>query len=412
MNDAANRLKSLAGAVASMRWAWAWLGLLVLAPAAAAAPATLYAHLWSGYADFPINTQAPDDGYAIDAEPSLGTATLSCLPNPAAAAQPFREFHTVHGYPSPALVDYSTLSPGGMPRIHPERGLAGDVRLDASAPAVLHWYWAQEANASAPASLAAPPVVPNVVVEAELRGGDALSADDEAYDSGPLLAHGASAPATLAGPLSTGVRVDRVGGRDVYEFTVPLAIDQPLLPHATGYNLRVSTHVDLPCGDGHVMPTGLELHSSPGHRPRLELGVDPPVHVEAFQPLWVNGTLLLRTSLLDSWGDYDVRSVAATISGPGLPPTMMGQLATAQPTFHCHCYGHNPSAFRGFAIDLPHAQGGRYDVAFNVTTVAGTTTVLPVSFTWDPPARDAPALPAPLLLAGLAAVALVLRRRP
>src|ERR1041385_8584830 len=95
-----------------------------------------------------------------------------------------------------------------------------------------------------------------------------------------------------AGPLSTGVRVDRVGGRDVYEFTVPLAIDQPLLPHATGYNLRVSTYVDLPCGDGHVMPTGLELHSSPGHRPRLELGVDPPVHVEAFQPLWVNGTLL------------------------------------------------------------------------------------------------------------------------
>lgn len=379
---------------------------------ASATPVTLYAHVADPMLDFAMNTQEPPAGFGFDRGVGLNrglgltTSTLTCVPSLPVPPDTSTPYHTMYGYSAPASIDYETGEPG-EPRVQPERGLAGDVRFDPAAPMTLHWSLSEPEVAEG----ATPVPVPNVVVQATMRASNAISVDDSAYDEGPVLAHGRSVPALLAGEMSQGVELDEVDGRTVYHFTVPMAVDAPAIPRATGFNLRVDVFVENEvCGDDEpVMPNSVLLHTSEGHRPRLELGVLDLLQLGYIHPQFVDDDLLVHTSVLDVWGVYDIVWFNATMEGPGLPATNLTQaIELLQPNEHRR---YSAAAERAWiledALDLPP---GNYTVRITATTVQGVVGTWEAGFDLGQE-QEMPSLPAAGLALALAVAALAARRR-
>lgn len=299
--------------------------LLVVAPSANAAvsapigstPTTLYAHLLD-VQDFPVNTQPPQFLFERSPGVALAAHTLSCLPDPPAGGNPFMDSHSWHGFSTPTYVDYDFMQ-DGRPRYNNQRGLAWDIPVDTSVPATLHWYLAQQSPLGGADTVPVP--VPNVVVQATIREPDAISVDDSAYDTGPTLAQGRSAPAILAGEASQGVRHGMVDGQHVYSFTVPLAFDAARLPRATGYTVRVDAYIESDAcapGGGGLMPNGFVPFMDADHLPRVELTVQDPLRVQMLRPGFVNGTVLIEAEFASAWGAYDVDegNITLEVVGP------------------------------------------------------------------------------------------------
>jgi len=389
----------------------ALLALLAAAAPASAAGTTVYLHLIDGLQDMPMNPQPPPSGYGVDL--TVAGDSLGCVPNPP-AVRPFQEFHTFYGYATPRPLAYETALGARLqePRAEPVRGIVADVPLQ-GATMTLHWVWS-----TARAGVSNPTVLPNVVVRGVLRSNDAISVDDSAYNSGTVLAEGESAPATLAGDASTGVQHDTVGGRDVYDFTVPLQVKAGAIPAATGYNLRVDTYVlrDACPQGGYLMPNALTLHSSPAHRPRLEIGTVVAPRIAPVAAQHENGTVVFDVSALSPWGPVDVANVTASITGPSSADT----LDVTDPFVldaGCHCgdaFGSASSEFHDSRVvwdaAADHAKPGAYTLHLALTNLQGTAKA-----TQDVPftvagAKESPAL-APLGVVGALALAAIGLRR-
>jgi MYXO-CTERM domain-containing protein len=291
-------------------------------------PVTLYMHLID-IQDFPINTQRPDDRWTVSNAVGVATSTTSCLPDGTPGADLSQAWHTGYGYSSPSYVEYD-IQEGNKPRIHPERGISYDAHLDEGTPFTLYWYMTTQSVANAPGAGAPDPsqvpiVVPNVVVAASIRAGDAISVNDHAYNTGPLLVHGQTIPATLAGeqvlpglpgnaaPAHTKALSKLGDGRWLYEFAVPMTIDVPVIPRDTGYNLRVDVYMDNPACTGGVdealMPNVVRIHSDADHRPRMEFAVTNPIRIEALHPQFVGDDLVVHAAMNAVWGNYDIAEV-------------------------------------------------------------------------------------------------------
>jgi hypothetical protein len=409
--------------------------LLVVAPSVDAAvsapigptPTTLYFHLLD-VQHFPINTQPPQMLFERGPAVGLATHTLSCLPNPPAGGTPFMDSHSWYGFSTPTYVEYDFMQEG-RPRYNAWRGLSWDIPVDASAPATLHWYLAQESPLEG--ADAAPVPVPNVVVQATLREPDAISPDDSAYDTGPALAHGRSAPAILAGEASQGVRHAMVDGQHVYAFTVPLAFDSARLPRATGYTVRVDAYIESDAcdpGTGGLMPTGFAPFMHPDHLPRIELTVQDPLRIEGLKPGFVNGTVLIEADFASAWGAYDVDegNITLEVVGP------QGTVAHRQEYLiqRTHEWGHFLEPVRA-AWTLPDSDAlppGLYNVTLVIQNDQKTATAFAqAAFSLDPdvayPAPEgggrprvsettqAMPAPTPVLVLGLLLLGLAVRRR-
>lgn len=395
-----------------MRWpavALASAAVLLLAAApATAAGTTLYLHVLDGQ-DMPVSPQPPAEGYEANDQFGAATSSLACLP--AVPTVGFiDDYHTVYAYATPSRIHYGRGA--GEPEVHPARGMLGEVSLDGASP-VLHWYWStQVAAGEGPA----PTPVANVVVQATMRAGAAISVDDVAYNAGELLAEGRSAPATLAGGASTGVEHSRVGGRDVYHFAIPLEVKTAAIPKE-GYNLRIDTYVlrDGCPGDGYLMPNVLTVHSSPDNRPRLELATVAPPVVSSILPHAENGTWFFDVRAHSPWGGLDVGTVEVEVVGPTTPSELA--VAPYEAPIHCHCdlfgaYGERSTDTRAvWDAAADGAKPGEYRVVVRVTNLQGTanaTVEEPFSIA---SAKDSPGVTPALLLIGLAALAFVSRRR-
>ena len=347
-------------------------------------PTILYFHMIN-FQDFPINTQKPDDKYTQDVNVGLGTTTDTCIPNVVPGSSPFQEFHAYHGYSSPSYVEYNFLQ-DGVPRTHPERGISYDAIIDPNSPFYLYWYLATSTNTPGSNGVdpdTAPIPVPNVVVEATIRAGDAISVDDKAYDTGAELVHGISTPATLfyqqvlpatGNPSTTNPDVSYVGdvgSKHIFQFKIKMNVDTPLIPRATGYNLRVDVHMDNPActtQDKELMPNIVKMHSSAQFRPRMELSVMDPIRLEYLHPQFVGDDLVVHTSMNSVWGNYDVGEVnpytpdvtpdfiQVGITGPS-PATSLAQAAIVQRT-HEH-YHHQE------AVDVTYVWPYKTDRALN-----------------------------------------------
>lgn len=355
----------------------------------ASTPTILYFHLVD-FQDFPINTQKPDDRYTEETGVGVATPSTTCIPNPDLGGSPFVDHHTYYGYSSPSYVEYD-FEQDGKPRTHPERGISYDAQIDAAAPFYLYWYLTTTARNIASAGPAdpnmVPVVVPNVIVKATMRAGDAISVDDKAYNTGPIIAQGQTKAATLAadqvidtaapGTQHPDVRFvgSPLGGNSyTFEFRVPITVSSPMIPRSTGYNLRIDMYSEVPaCPGGQNQPEDakfmadvVKIHTSPEHRPRMELAIMNPIRLEYLHPQFVGDDLVIHTSMNAAWGNYDVNEqdadgITVSVTGPS-PATSLAKAAIVQRT-HEH-YHHQE------AVDITYvwpyktdrAQNGLYTV--------------------------------------------------
>lgn len=360
-------------------------GLLVSAmPAAAQAginnpeqstSTTLYMHL-NGFQDFPINTQVPSDSYAASEGIGLQMHSTSCLPYGGAGSLASKSWHTFYGFASPGYVEYD-FEENGKPRFHPERGISFDAIIDTNAPFTLYWFLETQTGApgGSPDPNSVPVVLPNVVVRATMRTGDPTSVDDIGYNAGEVIAQGQTEPSTLAtqGTQGPAVYHQASNGRHVYEFAVPMTIQQPTVPRATGYNLRIDVFMDNPfCtdpDDGYLMPNSVRVHTSPDYRPRMELAVMNPIRIEYLVPQFVGDDLVVHTAANSPWGNYDVDEtpggIEIAIEGPS-EATSLAQVAFTQ--------RHHEHNFHQEAVDVSYvwpykqdgARNGLYTVSWSV----------------------------------------------
>ncbi len=352
-----------------------------------ATPTTLYFHI-NGFQDFAINTQKPEDKYSDISGIGLATSSLSCLPNPPGSS-PFVDYHKYYGYSSPSYVEYN-FEENGRPRVHPERGISYDATIDPGTPFFLYWYMSTQTGApstnGSPADPdSAPVVIPNIKVVATIRAGDAISVDDKAYDRGEELVTGETKPVTIGGgqvvdssnpsPGSTTngevTAMGQVSGKYVYEFKVPMTVSNPIIPRATGYNIRIDIVMDQFCPTGtsldqKTMANLVKVYSSAQFRPRMELAITDPIRLEYLHPQFVGDDLVVHTSMNSAWGNYDVNEqdpdgIQVAITGPS-PATSLAKAAIVQRT-HEH-YHHQE------AVDITYvwpyktdrAQNGLYTV--------------------------------------------------
>lgn len=392
------------------------LGFLLLAPVAgaqgigvvspASTPTTLYFHLL-GPGDLPLNTQAPPMNHEADF--TWGFApTAPCLPEtPVVYAG--QTFATWYGYASLSRVDYDAE---GSIRVHPERGVAYDVELDAAENFTVFWYLLVETpTAAGPVPLPAP----NLQVLATMRAGDALGIDDDAYNSGALLAHGQTVPASILGDQVIGgggqVRpVRQVGPAWVYEFAVPMRFDDGRIPRAAGFNMRIDVRIDNAGCEGAAPP--LTLHSSAPARPRLEFNVLNPLRIEYLHPQFVEDDLVLHAALNSAWGNYDVPRANLTLAVRG--PAGDEFVLQPQPQ-QVHVHGH-PYQAASYAptwvwSNATQASHGLYELQVTATNLQGTASITATAaFEFAPP-NDAPFPPPIFLLLALLAALLARRRR-
>jgi hypothetical protein len=161
-------------------------------------------------------------------------------------------------------------------------------------------------------------------VVATIRAGDEISVMDHAYNTGPVLLHGETIPATLAAdqvlpgapgladPVHTKALSQLGDGRWLYEFAVPMTMDATTIPRDSGYNLRVDVLMDNPACSGvdkALMPNLVRYHSDPEHRPRMEFAMTNAVRIDALHPQFVGDDLVVHAAMNAAWGNYDVAEV-------------------------------------------------------------------------------------------------------
>ncbi|MGB0652450.1 MAG: hypothetical protein ACPGQL_04555 [Thermoplasmatota archaeon] len=314
-------------------------------------PTTLYMHI-DGIQDFPINTQPPDDRYSKSEPFGTITHSTSCLPSVDGASLVSSSFHTYYGYSTPGYVEYDFEENGG-PRYHKERGLSFDVKLDTGYQSTIYWYLESqivsgESPQADPNTL--PVIIPQVKVQATIRGGDDVSVGDAAFNEGPEIASGEAGPFNLY-PQTADTAVYTVDGKHVYEYAIPLSFSSDTILRDESYNLRIDVFVDLQglCEPGqfennYVMPNLVRIHTSPEHRPRMDMAVMNPIRIEYIHPQFVGDELVVHTSFNSPWGNYDVDEqpggIEVAINGPS-PATSMARAAFVQ-RHHEHFFHQEP----------------------------------------------------------------------
>lgn len=401
------------------------IALLSCAPMATAGPTpvTLYAHLIN-VQDFPLNTQLPDAAYEENVSFGAGATQLTCLHETVGdvlGGVTSQSFYTYYGYVAPAVVEYAWAARGETPRTHPVRGVTADVHLNESQPMSLVWYLSMSTAANVNDLLSqenhpTPLPIPNVVIRATLRSGDAVSIDDRAYNDGLLLARGATDPVTLVAdqvnPASSQVKaLGLVDGRWLYEFTLPLGIEVPSIRKTDGANLRVDVYMDNPqCDpdDGSIQTT-VFMHSSDGRRPRLEFAIDNPFEVTSTSAQWVKDDLVLTFEASSVWGLYDLNEETLELKVSGPSPGNFERLVL--PTYHHHPHSDPTPQLIWVWKNATQAPVGHYDVSLTGANLQQTATLEAHASFDKASGRQAVGSPAGFAVLALVAVALLKPRR-
>ncbi len=364
-------------------------------------PTTLYFHVLDDIQEFAINTQPPPSAFQASSR-VIASATVTCLGLPSEVGASQSDFNTLFGHlaSGPMNYDYKDDQGRSQPQPYFERGLAYTLALDRGNHPVLHWSLATTLGAAGAEAAGQVLVVPDVAVHAWVRTGEAISISDDAYKAGDLIAEGETV-GNLAGPLATSatsptgsVAYSTVTGPSgqtlaVYDYTIPLDLRMDRIPAPGGFNVQVATFLKTDScpnpRDASVMPDVVKVHSSDGHRPRLELAVLNPVRITYIHPVRVYDVAVFHVAVNSPWGSYDVvdpvaaadnrtDNVRLEVVGPDGPVTGLYRAALPQ-RFHEH--GHSYSLDGAdVAFVWPYgevgAPEGTYDVHLVVANVQGT----------------------------------------
>lgn len=348
----------------SMTTAGGAAGTRIDAPATPSQTTDLYA-LFPGGRDGYLTTMPFPPSYEQRESRGMSQSAVPCAPQTPATGIFAPESYTY--YLVPSEVDFSRFE-HGQPFIGGYGPRASrDVELAPDSPPVLHWFLmtGQDGGpASQPETGTAPLVVPSVTVSATMRTGEDLSIDDSAFNIGDVIAKGKSEAMTLS-PTAPN-HSTTAAGENIYEFTVPLKVDLPVIPKTTGFNLRIDVTMDNPPCPG-MMPNLVSWMTDDEHRSRLEVTAEHPIHVAYVHPELVGTDLVIHAAIEDSWGPQDIRNVTIAVDGPSEVHGMY--LASVVQNIHCHCSnqrGPTPYTFV-WNMSLDNPQEGLYN--FTVTAV-------------------------------------------
>lgn len=362
---------------------WAVAALLALLPAAdaqlanpdASTPTTLYFHIFDTYNVFPVNTQPMDTGFFATSGSNF----------PTIASQGY-DFNTIRGFSTSGPVEYGFIE-NGRPRYHPERGIAQDVRLDATVQPVAYLYLdVRDVFGSDAVGLGLPQALPSYTFRVTMRTGNEVGPDEQ-LDSGTLImsgertahiadTHMLGANSGLSGqtaPDGTPILVPDEAG--VVEFAVPLDIAQPVIPKADSFNLRVDWYQNPsgdPAQDDQYAEGWMRLVLDEAHLPRLEMAIQNPVYIEFIHPQVAAGTLLVHAGVNSPWGTYDVdmANLTLAISGPAEPLSLARVVSQ-----NAYVHGlHGKAAEVTWLWDFrdEDAPSGEYTIDLAVPNLAGT----------------------------------------
>lgn len=296
-------------------------------------PVTLYFHI-NGFQDFPINTQPPEDFASDGVGRDLSGLTSTCLPE-GTPNQLRGDFHTFYGYSSPGYVQYDELDKNGTIRVHEERGLAADVKINSAIEGTLYWYLVADFGQRG-AELDIPVIVPQVKVAATMRTGDEVGLGDSAYNSGSIISQGISAAQDMLPDPSA-------EGPVIYEFQVPMTFESDLIPEKEAFNVRVDIMMDVPnCNEAGsaLMPGLVDVYTAKDHRPRMDMEIMNPVYVEYVHPQISGDRLIIHAGFGSPWGNYDVDEtpggIEVTMNGPSEAKSLRRAAVVQRTHVHNH----------------------------------------------------------------------------
>ncbi|MHB1260771.1 MAG: hypothetical protein ACYC2H_03550 [Thermoplasmatota archaeon] len=367
-------------------------------------PTTLYFHIFDTFNAFPINTQPMDADFFRVGGTSFPTASNTIISQQVGDY----DFNTVRGFSTSGPVEYDFIE-NGLPRFHPERGIAADVTIDTSVQPVVHLYVDVRdlfSSDSHPQNLTCsyacvgpvddavnpvmdswnglPQALPTYTFRFTMRSGNQLG-DDSALDAGGLImigettahlvdTHVAGQNGLVAGqtaPDGNPILVPDESG--VIDLAILLDISEPQITKADSFNVRIDWFQNPgpdDANDDQAAEGWMRLVSDPQHLPRLEMAIRNPVYIEYIHPEVAAGILLIHSCVNSPWGTYDVdvANITVAIDGPSAPAQL--QQVVSQ---NAHVHGlHDQCAevtylwrFREEA-----AQNGEYAIRLDVPNLA------------------------------------------
>lgn len=376
----------------------------------------LYAHLFALLQGVPLTTQPP-----TNACPDLakGFTTVPAFP-------PLFDTARVDLWTMVGPIEYPRA--GCEARLHPERGLAGDVRLEARVPLAFHWFLSADTD---DVSLLIDPsepdtgAMPCVEVRVTLQTG-------RVFGQGNVLAQGSARRTVLSSNVAEPQRLPQFDPcaegelvlahhpflevAPVHEFPVSLGPVGVPLPRRQGFVVHVEWSQ---VRDGPIQANQREwnVHSGADYRNRLVVPVVSPLRMEPPQvERYGRHHLIINASVQSPWGTYDVDVDSIRLdlldgNGFAIPPrSLTGPLLRYSTDQHANVHPVNAT----WAWDFLKAQSspGPYTVRVSAGNSQHTDTLAQETVVDVPRmvVRPSPSLGAPLLLLGLAAAVVLAGR--
>lgn len=256
----------------------------------------LFCHIYDLLQPVPMNTQPMID---IDVARGFGTPTVTAL-------DAGEGLNDMYFYSTAGFVEYNVSAQ--KPRIHPERGVSYDVKLDTAKDVLAYWYMSVKPldlpQAGSPAG-GGPEAgaMPRFTVRMEIRTGNAVGG---APQDGELIAAGET---TLA-PEQTVVQ-------GPVEFVVNLGKPQRDIPGTEGFHVWVRWfNADAEATS--VTQRDWVLHTGSQYPNRVVLPVLNPLAMYSLRPEPLGEKIAIHAILNSPLGNYDVdpASLELAIDGP------------------------------------------------------------------------------------------------
>lgn len=300
----------------------------------------LYGHLFDIISAVPINVQRPPSGQLDLARGITG--------EPVAEQAGFNK-NQLTLYSSPGFVEYQSPTDDD-PRLHPERGITDDVKIDKAIPITGYWYMSADAEEVSTfggdhADGVDVGAMPCLTVRMVLQTG-------RVYGTGQTLAEGSITKTIISDGVtdtqeSTGQTMDCStikGGQaeimspnQVTEFKVDLGTASSDIPKINAFHVFVEWYQWAPSSPDSKDKVGQRewnIHSGPSYPNRVVIPLENPVRIEEVRPQPFAGKIYIHGVYNSPWGSYDVDPGTMTLKIFDASGKEVSNPTVSEPTLH------------------------------------------------------------------------------